>query len=93
MPDLHQIVDQIRAFLQSSDQTRSDSLQGLASAYAEACGEVNQRLGRCQRLLQQGLRSEAIQLADAEPMLLHATAALEFPERAAWVDRVLQTRR
>jgi hypothetical protein len=88
MPELHEIVDQIRAFLQSSDQTRSDSLQGLALAYAEACGEINQRLGRCQRLLQLGLRSEAIQLADAEPMLLDATAALGFPERTAWDELV-----
>ncbi len=81
MPDLHQVVDQIRAFVQSSDQTRSALLDGLASAYAEACAGVNQRLARCQRLLQHGLRSEAIQLAESEPKLLAASAALDFPER------------
>src|SRR5947209_914413 len=88
MPDYHQIVDQIRGFVQSSDQTRNERLEGLASGYAEACIEVNQRLGRCQWLLQQGLRSEAIQLAESEPKLLGAIATLDFPERADWDELV-----
>ncbi len=89
MPDYHQIADQIRSFVQSSDQTRDGSFDSLASAYNEACTEVNQRMGRCSRLLQQGLRSEAIQLADSEPRLLDAIAALDFPERADW-DELLR---
>jgi hypothetical protein len=84
MADHHQLVDQIRAFVQSSDQTRNNALESLASAYAEACVDVNQRMSRCHRLLQQGLRSEAIQLADSEPKLLESLAALDFPERADW---------
>jgi len=88
MADYYQIVDQIRAFVQSSDQTRNDFLESLASTYAEACIEVNQRMGRCHRLLQQGLRSEAIQLADSEPRLLDVIAALDFPERVAWDELV-----
>src|ERR1035438_4555504 len=75
MPDYHQIADQIRSFVQASDQTRDGSFDSLASAYSEACVEVNQRMGRCHRLLQQGLRSEAIQLAESEPRLLDAIAA------------------
>jgi hypothetical protein len=88
MPDYHQTVDQIRAFVQATDQTRSAALEGLASSYAEACAEVSQRLSRCHRLLQQGLRSEAIQLAEIEPRLLDAVATLDFPERAAWDELV-----
>jgi hypothetical protein len=88
MADRHQIVDQIRAFVQSSDQTRSGVLESLASSYADACVEVNQRMGRCHRLLQQGLRSEAIQLADSEPRLLDTLAELDFPERADWDELV-----
>ena len=88
MADHHQIVDQIRAFVQSSDQTRNALLESLASTYAEACVEVNQRMGRCHRLLQQGLRSEAIQLAESEPKLLDSLAALDFPERADWDELV-----
>jgi hypothetical protein len=88
MADHHEIVEQIRAFLQASDQTRNERLEGLASAFAEACVGVNQRLGRCQRLLQQGLRSEAIQLAESEPRLLDAATSLDFPERAEWDELV-----
>src|ERR1700722_10069861 len=84
MADYHQTVDQIRAFVQSSDQTRNGFLESLASTYAEACVEVNQRMGRCHRLLQQGLRSEAIQLAESEPNLLESLTALDFPERVDW---------
>ncbi len=88
MADHHQIVEQIRAFLQSSDQTRNDRLDDLAKAYAQVCTEANGRLGRCQRLLQQGLRSEAIQQAEAEPRLLDFVTALDFPERADWDEIV-----
>ena len=89
MADYYQIADQIRSFVQSVDQTRNPGFDALASAYSDACSEINQRMGRCHRLLQQGLRSEAIQLADAEPRLLDALAALDFPERADW-DGLLQ---
>ena len=43
---------------------------------------------KCQRLLQQGLRSEAIQLAEVQPRLLDAVASLDFPERGAWDELV-----
>jgi len=89
MPDHDQLVDQIRAFVQSADQTRSPALEALAASYAEACGEVGRRLSKCHGLLRQGLRSEAIQLAETSPRLLDQLAALDFPERAAW-DEVVQ---
>ena len=84
MPDHHQIVDQVRALAQATNQSRAAGLDGWAAAYAQACAEVNERLVRCQRLLQQGLRSEAIQLAEIEPRLLDSVAVLDFPERPAW---------
>ncbi|HEV3167025.1 MAG TPA: hypothetical protein VGZ22_23650, partial [Isosphaeraceae bacterium] len=84
MADYARIVDEIRLFLQSSDRTlRRDSAE-LAIAYAEACAEANERLKRSAKFLQQGLRSEAIHLAEAEPNLLDLVATLDFPERAEW---------
>ena len=88
MADYQQVVEQIRAFLQASDQTRNERLEVLAKDFVEACTEVNQRLTRCQRLLQQGLRSEAIQLAASEPRLLDAVTTLDFPERKEWDELV-----
>src|SRR5258708_3350990 len=84
MPDHYQIVDQVRALAQATNQASRTGLDGWAAAYAQACAEVNERLQRCQRLLQQGLRSEAIQLAEIEPRLLDSVAVLDFPERPAW---------
>lgn len=89
MNSANEVVDEIRAFLQSNDQTFRNELRDLASTFAEACTEVNQRLQKCNRLLQQGLRSEAIHLAEAEPKLLDVLAVLDFPERAGW-DEIVQ---
>lgn len=77
-------VDRIRAFLGSDDQTMRDGLADLAREYARACEEVNLRLGRCHRLLQQGLRSEAIQLAEIEPNVLDTLRSLDLPARNDW---------
>ncbi|HZW35213.1 MAG TPA: hypothetical protein VFF52_31110, partial [Isosphaeraceae bacterium] len=88
MTDPHQIVEQIRTLLHAGDPARNGRLAALATSYAGACHEITQRLGRCHRLLQQGLRSEAIQLAESEPNLLETLAALDFPERAEWDDLV-----
>jgi hypothetical protein len=89
MPDYHRVVDEIRSFLNSNDQTYNDSLRKLAVDYAEACAEVNQRLRRCEEFLQRGLRSEAIQYAQTEPVLLDVLAALDFPERGQWEELAL----
>ena len=91
MADYHEIVEQIRTALHSGDPGHNGRLAGLASAYADACAEAAHRLGRCHRLLQQGLRSEAIQLAESEPKLLDALSVLDFPERPEW-DDVVQSR-
>jgi hypothetical protein len=84
MSDYRRIVDELRSFAQASDQTYTDSLKQLAAEYGAACEEVNLRLRRCEDFLQKGLRSEAIHLAQAEPVLLDVLAALDFPERAEW---------
>ncbi len=88
MADYHEIVEQIRTALHAGAAPQNGRLAGLASAYADACADAAHRLARCQRLLQQGLRSEAIQLAEAEPKLLDSLAVLDFPERPEWDDLV-----
>jgi hypothetical protein len=88
MADYRWLVDQIRTALISGAPGHNGHLARLATDYAEACDEAAQRLGRCHGLLQQGLRSEAIQLAEADPKLLDALAVLDFPERSDWDDLV-----
>ncbi|HEV3205258.1 MAG TPA: hypothetical protein VGY77_12775, partial [Gemmataceae bacterium] len=89
MVDYQRVVDEIRSLLQSADQTLTDLLKELAAEYAQACREANQRLRRCEEFLQKGLRSEAIQLAQAEPNLLDLVAILDFPERGHWDELLL----
>src|SRR4029077_815572 len=86
MSNSQQTVDEIRSFLQSADQTLTDPVRQLATAYARACQEIGKRLRRCWEFLQQGLRSEAIHLAEAEPNLLDELATLDFPERKQWEE-------
>lgn len=89
MLDYQRIVEEIRSFLQAVDQTYSDQVRDLAARYAEACREVNQRLRRCEEFLQKGLRSEAIHLAQAEPILLDVVAILDFLELDTWREIVM----
>ena len=84
MPDISLLVFEIRAFLQRDDQTMNDRLVQLATIYAEECSTINKRLAVCGQLLAQGLRSEAIQQAEADPDALELVAALDFPERNQW---------
>jgi len=84
MADPQHVVDDIRSFLLSTDQQLTDSVRQLAQQYAAACTDANQRLRRCAEFLSRGLRSEAIHLAQAEPVLLDLVATLDFSERPQW---------
>lgn len=87
MADMQQTVDELRLILQGDDGgylealEPSEELQQLVSAYAALCRECNRRLRQCENALRQGLRAEAIHLADSEPNLLEMVAVLDFPER------------
>jgi hypothetical protein len=89
MRDSNQIVGELRVFLQSVDRTEQPRMADLASDYASACVVANERLNRCAAFLRQGLRSEAIHLAKAEPDLLDMVTVLDFPERAEWDELTL----
>src|SRR3954464_13370078 len=84
MADPHQVVEAIRALLRPGQVPDDSALRGLAEGYAAACAEANDRLLTCVHLINQGLRTEALQQADLEPKLLDMVAALDFPERGAW---------
>ncbi|HEV2971294.1 MAG TPA: hypothetical protein VGY55_15065 [Pirellulales bacterium] len=84
MLDYQRIVDDVRSSMFSNSMEGVDFLRSAAADYSVACDEVNERLRRCGSLLRQGLRSEAIQLAEIEPNLLDLVATLDFPERSQW---------
>ncbi len=84
------LITNIRNFVSSADHTRTDAAAGWAQQYAAACQDVNDRLRRCADFLRQGLRSEAIHLAESPPDVLDMVATLDFPELAQWLDVTTQ---
>lgn len=57
-----------------------------AAEFASLCEHVNDRLRQCTVFLQQGLRSEAIHLAEESPNLLDMVASLDLPDPQGWAD-------
>lgn len=84
--DYQRVVDDLRSFVLSNDQRLTPSVTQLAEDYVQVCNEANLRLRRCEEYLKQGMRSEAVQLAESQPALLDLVQVIDFPERAAWDD-------
>lgn len=80
------VVDEIRSCVYSPDQTKSDELVEAARQYAEACRAANERLTRCADFLEKGLRTQAIELAEAQPDLLEIVNILSFAELDEWQE-------
>ena len=92
MSDLQQTVDELRFILQSDGESfllgidPTEDFRQLVTAYAPYCKDCNRRLRKCDDALKQGLRSEALHLADASPNLLEVVAILDFPEREQLIE-------
>ena len=84
MIDYQRIVEFLRDFRAAPGQTVTDEVRRDAADYAQLCAQANDRLRQCSALLQQGLRSEAIHLANETPNLLELVAALDLPDAASW---------
>jgi hypothetical protein len=84
MLEYQRLVDEIQSAVYSLGTADPDLLREVAAQYAEACELANQRLRSCRQLLKQGLRGEAIQLAEQQPNLLDFVSMLDFPELPQW---------
>lgn len=88
MTNLQETVDELRFILQREVIEDRPELWQLIAKYGEFCHEANVRLRRCEGCLKQGLRSEAIHLAEQSPPLLDVVATLDFAERPQLMDVV-----
>lgn len=88
MSDLQQTVDELRFILQREVISQTGELSALVAEYSRLCHEANVRLRRCDDCIKQGLRSEALHLAEAKPNLLDTVAILDFPERDDLIEVV-----
>jgi hypothetical protein len=86
MTDYQRVVEYLRDVRLQPNKQVTDDLRRFATEFAELCKQANDRLRQCSTFLSQGLRSEAIHLADESPNLLDMVAALDLPEPDAWVE-------
>jgi len=63
------VLDEICAFLTSTDQTNDEQIGEHSKEYAKACESANERLERCELFLVSGHRTQAIRFAENEPSL------------------------
>jgi hypothetical protein len=88
MPGISNAIAIIRSCVGSMDLTLTNELREAAEVYADACRQVNERLARCEQLLRQGLRAEAIRQAEIDPDLLEIVGELDFDGRDQWEERL-----
>ena len=88
MNEIQQLVEEIQSILAEPARPQFETIESLNRSLMETVNRMNGRLRRCDELLSQGLRSEAIQLAEQAPDVLTAISYLDFPEWDEWVGLV-----
>ena len=79
-----QIVARIKGFLEAGLEIDPAGLASLSEEYAGLCDKANETLRRCEQYLRNGMRTEAIHLAEATPPILEVAAILDFHGVEAW---------
>lgn len=85
MIEFQQLIHEIRTLIEGDDQSLTAEFKRVAELYTAYCKNINHRLHKCDDLLRQGLRSEAVQLAEQAPKLLEMVNVAEFLERPEFV--------
>ncbi len=80
------ISDKIRKQLERVEGLNAEALGPLAEEYRLEVDKVNARLDEALELLSKGLRSEAIQLANARPNVIEWASQLDFQEFPDFVE-------
>jgi len=86
MTDYQRVVEYLRDIRLQPNKAVSEDLRRYATEYADLCRVANDRLRQCSTFLSQGLRSEAIHLAEESPHLMDLLAALDLPDPEAWAE-------
>ena len=90
MADYQRVIEFLRDVRQGAGsgglQTVTEEIGHMAAEYAALCAAANDRLRKCSGFLQQGLRTEAIHLAEESPNLLDLVSQLDLPDPQAWAE-------
>ncbi len=84
LEEINELVDEIQQLLMSETDPSEEELMDLAGRHEDRVSVAAKRLKAVESLLNRGLRSEAIELAEREPNLNEVVIALDFPELDAW---------
>ncbi|MDG1873500.1 MAG: hypothetical protein P8J27_06295 [Mariniblastus sp.] len=79
-----EFLDEIEDALNAPDTADRDLLLDVSAHYSEAVAEVNRRLRKICQLIDQGFRSEALDIANENPDVLSQIATLDFPRLEEW---------
>jgi hypothetical protein len=90
MQFLSTFLDVIRDTVNSPESADMETVGQAVAEYADECRKANQRLRQVDKLLRDGLRSEAIQQAEMEPALLTLVADLDLPFLEEWEGMLAQ---
>lgn len=90
LQDVKQLHRSIENVLLRPADVQDAELMNLADQHEQFIKVASERLEQVDTLLQKGLRTEAIELADLEPNLNDLLTALDFPELVPWNDLLLQ---
>lgn len=88
--DIPQLIDAILGILSSEKDAPATAVQTYNDQLREVLAEVNKRLRRCDKLLREGHRTQAIEACEVAPNLLDLVAQVDFPELDVWRDYVEQ---
>jgi hypothetical protein len=90
LQDVKHLIRSIESVLLRPVDVRESELMNLADQHEQFVKAASDRLEHIDSLLQKGLRTEAIELADQEPNLNDLLTALDFPELVPWNDLLQQ---
>ncbi|MEO2032361.1 MAG: hypothetical protein ABGZ35_09770, partial [Planctomycetaceae bacterium] len=88
--EVNQLVEEIQQVLAFIVDPSEEELIDLAARHEEFVEVTTLRLREVEKLLNKGLRSEAIELAEQTPNLNDIVTALDFPEAEIWNDCLMQ---
>lgn len=84
MNDPKQLIASINTYLAGAESVNVAALARLAAEYAELCQQTNQRLQRCDDLIEHGLYSEAVDYAECQPRLLELASSPAIADQETW---------
>lgn len=88
--EIRTLLRSIESILLRPTAASEAELIGLAEQHEAIVDHVSARLEQVDNLLQKGLRTEAIELAERDPNLNDLITLLDFPELIAWNELLLQ---